>query len=51
MDFVGIPPLEVVSGETFVVNFTLTASDEFFNWGIKEDTTYAKTYGTVFDFG
>ena len=52
MDFSATPPLEIVSGDTFMVNFTLTASDEFFDWGVLEDTQYGRQYGPVFkNFG
>ena len=48
MQFVVPPPSEVRSGDTFVVNFTFSAKDEFWNWAVKNDSIYANNYGPVF---
>ncbi|XP_022105492.1 atrial natriuretic peptide receptor 2-like isoform X2 [Acanthaster planci] len=48
MAWLADPPLEVRSADNFVVNFTIQVADSFFDWAVRNDTSYAVEYKPVF---
>ncbi|XP_077981987.1 atrial natriuretic peptide receptor 2-like [Glandiceps talaboti] len=48
MEWLTVPD-EVISEEGFNVTYKISANQEFFDWGVRNDTVYATEYGRVFE--
>ncbi|XP_072172887.1 atrial natriuretic peptide receptor 1-like [Diadema setosum] len=48
MDWIEDPPKQVKSEDTFYVHYSVTANLHFFNWAIRNDTSYALEHSPIF---